>query len=53
MLGMDYVILLWYSLSLPYNYFGMLHRELDPIIVCSNNGTGDNGALFFQLMTLA
>ena len=24
-LGMGYVILLWHSLSLPYNYFGLLH----------------------------
>ena len=23
-LGMDYVILLWHSLSLPYNYFGQI-----------------------------
>ena len=27
-LGMDYVILLWHSLSLPYNYFG-LEEEVD------------------------
>ena len=29
-LGMGYVILLWHSLSLPYNYFGLKHRH------CSN-----------------
>ena len=26
-LGMDYVILLWHSLSLPYNYFVYAHFE--------------------------
>ena len=27
-LGMGYVILLWHSLSLPYNYFGTVNKEL-------------------------
>ena len=26
MLGMDCVILLWHSLSLPYNYFAPMHK---------------------------
>ena len=26
-LGMGYVILLWHSLSLPYNYFGKKNRD--------------------------
>ena len=28
MLGIGYVILLWYSLSLPYNYFGTFGTSL-------------------------
>ena len=28
-LGMDYVILLWHSMSLPYNYFTSLVRARD------------------------
>ena len=28
-LGMGYVILLWHSLSLPYNYFAHLHNSMN------------------------
>ena len=28
-LGMGYVILLWYSLSLPYNYFDTLEQNIE------------------------
>ena len=43
-LGMDYVILLWHSLSLPYNYFvelesPMLHAKYQDHIV---SGSGEN-----------
>ena len=31
-LGMGYVILLWHSLSLPYNYFGVLYETSS--IIC-------------------
>ena len=29
MLGMGYVILLWHSLSLPYNYFGQNQHKIN------------------------
>ena len=37
-LGMGYVILLWHSLSLPYNYFGVSHIHVQNILGLTSRG---------------
>ena len=50
MLGMGYVILLWHSLSLPYNYFSytddLAHSKTKPL-----NSLYDNMVLLYSLTT--
>ena len=49
-LGMGYVILLWHSLSLPYNYFeGMVNQIHPPELQLNKANTSDTEAPFLDL----
>ena len=39
-LGMGYVILLWHSLSLPYNYFGTRSTQVEEIVTKIHKDAG-------------
>ena len=52
-LGVGYVILLWHSLSLPYNYFGVYYLEIMLIQVSCNNDPKVTLTYYMEKVTFA